>query len=433
MKTSFLKNKKAQITIFIIIGIIILFSSAAFFYIKQKITSDDLSKKPLLNFKTSTNIKSIDNYLDQLFEQSFEQALYLSALNGGRLYSQNYCFRSVDHKISYFEFYGYDTIPTLNTTSDEILQFIKEDVYKKLEDGNFDIMGYSINLSDNLSGNVIFGNKDTSALIYWDIILISDDNKLIRKNDKFYVKSNLQYLKLFQLASLISNSGDNIFPSYLNSYENDNITLNIIPYGDEDIIYTLTDKSVSPPLIFMFATKNVIKLNPKIEFIPNFDLTVGDNFVYYVNAKDQDDNILFYESNDTNFPISLETGIINFTAKKEGNFSVLITVSNSFGGKSTETINFDITKSLNNNFFNSISSKIYILKNQSLNYSLKPFVNYNIMNNCTSSNPYLKLDHACNLLYAARPLTSINIINSTIFFNDKLGYKSTINISVIRI
>ena len=424
-------GKKAQITIFIILGIIILFSSAAFFYIKDKLHNNSLNLESPKVMKENIGFNNIEKYIEYKIQKRFEDAIYLSAINGGRIYDENYCYLTEDYKLSYYRYNSIMTYPNLTLISDDILRYVFENVMVDLAyDEELEKRGIVLNFSTSPQGNVIFNQKESIADISWKITASGTDSS-VRTMDKFLIKSDLRFLHLYDFAKEVS-SYKNLLPLEYDSIKNDSLSLNVFPYDEEKIFYTIKDSSVEPSLIFMFATNDVPDSYPKFEPIPNFNLKVNETLSYDLYAEDIDGNEVFYDSDDSRFIIDLD-GHFDFYAEKPEEFNVTFYAYNYKYLGDKQTVHFSVKEDDGKNKIIVTSiDKIYVSKNKPLNYPFNPISTNLEKITCTSSNTQLIFDSNCNLQYRALPKNDVSEIKTTLTFSDETGNQIKKQFSVVR-
>jgi len=89
-----IKGKKAQLTIFIIIGIVLLFSAATILYIKQSITQ---YKPPIESIEqVSAELQPIQNYVTECLDMIAKEAIRKAGTQGGYLDVSNILFNDAD-------------------------------------------------------------------------------------------------------------------------------------------------------------------------------------------------------------------------------------------------------------------------------------------------------------------------------------------------
>lgn len=165
----------------------------------------------------------------------------------------------------------------------------------------------------------------------------------------FSVNNSLYKLTTIQNTSSNAIALINITPLNNSHVIHRNITITVFDGQDTDsqsIFLNITNTNDAPIIYNRSYYSN--NTNPNI-YTYNLIAYAGAPFRYIVNATDPDmmtyegDSITF-SSNDSNFSIHSTTGMINFTKNESwvGNHSVNITVTDSHGNSTSETIRIEI-------------------------------------------------------------------------------------------
>ncbi|MFH1849781.1 MAG: tandem-95 repeat protein [archaeon] len=102
--------------------------------------------------------------------------------------------------------------------------------------------------------------------------------------------------------------------------------------GVHIIKFTVRDVFGATDTAIMRVTVGDINVPPVLDLIYNITATVNETYLANITASDDDGNLLFFSTNDSNFSVfTLDPaggiGLMNFTAPALGNYSVLVSVS----------------------------------------------------------------------------------------------------------
>jgi len=228
--------KKAQITLFMVIGVVLLIILGMVFYIARF----GINIKP-----KNLDISEIENYVEETLRLSAKHCLNKVGMQGGKnrpeLYLQQpysnieYAYNSRDN------FLSYDALKT------EIEDCIKETMPLCINDfKEFKRKGYKINHA-NLNPEIVLAAKDISALTIYDVNVKTkyEERKLGEfKTDKIIVRLN----RLHNITNTItdlraSQQRDSDFDmTYLGSIDVDS---SIYRESDGQQIYSLADPESS--------------------------------------------------------------------------------------------------------------------------------------------------------------------------------------------
>ena len=86
MKKKRAANKKSQVTLFIILGIVILSIFSLIFYLVNYTSKEKFGEKSEEAGKTSAELKPIEEYIKSCLKETAEQGLLLLGKQGGYIY-----------------------------------------------------------------------------------------------------------------------------------------------------------------------------------------------------------------------------------------------------------------------------------------------------------------------------------------------------------
>lgn len=342
MKTNFF-GKKAQITIFIIIGIVLLFGSAAFFYIQKSINGEKLGVTTSLTTEKPTYIKGseesqIKTYVETCMKNVAVPGIYELARNGGFIYYFNHTLITEYEDIAYHYEYGNDVSPSIEFMQNELNKFIENSIpfcINNFENLHFEIETGKFNSSTQFTNNEIILNAK------YPVTIIKEGSRKTIESYSITIPIRLLYIinnKNIILKNL--NQSDYLDLENLTSYDFD---INILPHDLESLIYSIHDSKSDikgNPFIFNFAIKELNNLPPELDFIPNFVLSKNKSFVYNVMAFDYEEDKLFFYTNLSIIKINSSNGLINFTPLQSKNYSFDICVKDNNSQSDCQIVKF---------------------------------------------------------------------------------------------
>ncbi len=335
-------QKRGQVAIFLLVGILLLALSAAIFYIVKTRVSEPLGSEGETTLSGLRFESKINAFVESCLHEIAVPGIYLMGIQGGLLYPEdpqtilltenallNYGYLN---GVSYFSIekmeadlsaYVHDHI---NTCLNDFAEFEKEGITfakRKDQDVSSTIKDDEILIRLSYSGEFMKGD-DTTRIDTYSVKIplrlgaaLKSANTLIQKQQK-----NPSSLSLFTI------------PDYFISYH---------PFDENTIIYSLADEKAAlnnAPLTFMFAVRNENTNRPPVlDFIPDFTLRKGNPLAYEVTASDDDDDLLIFTADNTHVRVN-EGNIFTFVSEESGIFPVTITVADSHGEKDEQ--NFKI-------------------------------------------------------------------------------------------
>lgn len=252
----FSKTKRAQVTIFIILGVIIVAIGALIYFLYPQIKS--------------TFIKSNDpqSFIQTCLEDSVNQAIANISMQGGSINPQNYySYYNPDMLQVYkVEYLCYTNQYYLNCTVQQplLMSHVESEILKKIQptvsscfsslQSNYQRQGYSVNL--------INGNTTVNILPGKVVVTLNNQLTLTKGNtqrfDQFNILINNNLYQLIMVAYNIINSEA--------SYGDTNVRLFMFYYHDLIVQQTLQSdgtkiyilKNQNTGDIFQFATRSVV-------------------------------------------------------------------------------------------------------------------------------------------------------------------------------
>jgi hypothetical protein len=334
-------KKKGQITIFIILGIVIIVTVSLVFFLNQPKLEEDII--------IDQNIVPIKSFVESCIDQIGQNALYFTALQGGY-----YKTKSPKEAYSFIEIPVYwdinkASVPSIETIETEILDYIKNNLQDCLN--NFSVFkeqGFDIS-KGKISGDAMIAQRDVTFNIEYPITVTKADSTT--QLTQFLVRTNLNYNEKYQYATQIMEEQikipDSIPLGFITNlaYEN-NFIFETINLDENTVLFTLIfnqdTNNKGQPFIYSFINKyNWTGLGfaktVNIESIPTFTINEFGLFTYKVKATG--DNITFTDYTDL-FDIHPKTGEIIFDISDipNGERNILIKAEDDKGNKDFEYI-----------------------------------------------------------------------------------------------
>lgn len=222
-------SKKAQITIFIIIGIILLFSSALIFYIKNKVTGSN-PDPIIIQQQLPEDLEGIKKYVDQCIYSTGKQAVTILGSQGGYIYPKEYGiigdvnnptegtgihpFKNIQNYIIPYWYYlespntcNGDCVfaqkkpADISVLEDQISRYIVENLEYCISD--FEIyknMGYTIKLNGPITVKTTIARNDVVLDVNWPMRAGQENQKDLKQ---FLVKLPVNLRSIYNFADKI--------------------------------------------------------------------------------------------------------------------------------------------------------------------------------------------------------------------------------------
>lgn len=309
-------NKRGQVTVFIIVGIILLFLFAGILYVTSLIKKDSLEIQEALPLLETLQPR-VNLFMESCIIQIAEPSVYLLGVQGGVIYPEE------DSTILLTD-YGMINYAWLNGEQGLSKKKMERDLATYLEDnikycvGEFESFTQQDIIIepnyDKIKAEADIKDFDITFYLEFPLTIIIPDGKEIQMSD-FSNELRMPLGKMINTAETLSSSSIDPLNLVDLPYKS-----SIFPFDESTVIYSLADETVlEAPLALMFAVRNDIPENepPILNFVPDQTFRVGDRWKEVFTAKDL--GRLTFSSDSNRFPVS-EEGRINKVFNQEGTF-----------------------------------------------------------------------------------------------------------------
>tara|TARA_Y100000034_G_scaffold53185_1_gene65274 strand:+ start:354 stop:1364 length:1011 start_codon:yes stop_codon:yes gene_type:complete len=330
-----IKNKKSQITVFIIIGIILLILIGLVYYILTIQTQSSVDQTVIEEIQF--NVEGVSIFVENCMESVTESGLQLLGMQGGKIYLSEEYLKTDYSNILYSYYNNQNKIVSLSEMEEQLNQYIVVtmpkcvDGFVAFEDEGIDVEEISI------SSDTFIGPKDIVFELNYEL-LINGQSKLNKFRKSLPVKLQKIHSDSYDLINKIKSDSGWLDITDLSEFDNE---VSVIPYSNDEFIISITDaKSINgKDFVYLLAFK--FEKNSA----PNFDipqiLQLNDNveFNYKIEALDPEDDSFIFTDNHAMFDIT-EDGIISFVPKVKGEFNVIITVTDVHDNSNSKEVKF---------------------------------------------------------------------------------------------
>jgi hypothetical protein len=371
--SSIMATKKGQVTIFIIIGLMILLTFSILFYFQKSIEGNNINLKRIFSFKLDTI--PIKNYVEDCLQATSNEAINYVGKHGGYYDLDNVIStNSAIYNTAYYFFLGQNLMPNKNNVEKEISNYIDDNLFFCLQNfAVFEEQGFNIKFGD-IKSSVNLNNDNLRVSLNLPLTIKKDSQ--IYKLDYFIVNADTKFGRMLDSASaLIENqmyTPDNICISCIfKEAEKNDIVIELYNLNNDTVIFLFFDVKNDQKLIYAnkyveYSCDNLppdvdssfleVCLNKRlkevgytfyVEDIPNMNASIDKLFYYKINASGRDLN--FYDYTPL-FDIMNETGDIFFLPKKEqiGNYTIWIRVKDSMLNEVFKTFQLNIINKTKN-------------------------------------------------------------------------------------
>ena len=358
--SSIMARKRGQVTIFIIIGILILATFSIFYYLQYISTgSQEINAQRIFSF--GFDIAPIKNYIEDCLKTTSINAVKNISEQGGYYNLDNVLSTNSSslYQTAYYFYEDRNLMPNKQTVEKEIENYIDDHILFCINEFNvFKEQGFNISF-DYIKNSVTLNPNEISTSIDMPV-------EISKEAQKKYLKTFLISLNDARLGSMLETASTLIDkqlyePDYIPlSYtydvaEKDDFFIRIENEEDSNTyFFIIIDNSSSQKLVYankykeyscddlpsdadssvIVACMQQVIASKGYRFylknIPDMNATVGKQFYYKVNASGL--NLNFSDSTNL-FDINISTGVINFTptVNQIGNHIIWINVIDKLG------------------------------------------------------------------------------------------------------
>ncbi|PLW80281.1 hypothetical protein C0585_03110 [Candidatus Woesearchaeota archaeon] len=323
-------------TVFIIIGILILGVISFYYLMKDDVDIDQLD---ISNTILTKGI--VEEYVERCIEDVSVPGIYLLANRGGFIYDYSDIFLVINNPVAYHIYDGIDTSPNVEFMESELGKFVEDTISLCVK--RSDLFAVNDIVYGEPKASVNFEYKNVRVDLNYPISLERDNSNLLVEEYSFKVPINI--LKILGAADEIKTSikvDELISQEYLSGFGiedeqaedllgdgslSQELSFELLTSFDEKIIlnpYSGTDYVISiiseydeyeVPLIFNLAINKKVNSAPRLEFIPDHVVGINEPFTFYLNATDYDGDMINYYTEERNVFVNPITGMVSYTAR----------------------------------------------------------------------------------------------------------------------
>ncbi len=336
-------SKRGQVTIFLVVGIIILLLAALFFYLFGQMKEAPLQVEEKEAFESLGVRGQIQSYVESCMRKTADPSIYLLAIQGGVIYPEE------DSKILLTD-YGIVNYAWINGLKGISREKMEKDLGLYLEEYlDFCLDNFDSFFTRNIIVEPDYGEMKAEFKIQDNFIDIQLNLPLkitLPDGDELEVETFSSRLES-RLGMMLKAVEELDLPDFdFTELISSPYRLVVFPYDESIVIYSLADeKNPGVPLDFMFAVRNDFPKNkpPVLDFITDKTFKVGNRWQEILTAEDPNNDLLTFSSDSNQFPIE-EDGTIDVELINPGTYEVTFTVDDGRGGKQEQTVTITVVK-----------------------------------------------------------------------------------------
>ncbi|MBI4451638.1 cadherin repeat domain-containing protein [Candidatus Woesearchaeota archaeon] len=320
-------NRTAQITVFIILGIVVLFLAALLYYFT-------VSKQPVSElFLAAPPQQAIKSVMHKCLETQATAGLFLLGIQGGYIFPPEDALKAEFDTIAYGYDRGQDRLATIPEMELQLSSFINVALQRcaNLTSGLAQ-QGYILRSIGAPSTNVTIAKDRVIFRSEFPVTFQVGDTEYTVRDYFAEIPIRLSHVRDITGAVVRKTQEDPDFVdmTFLTSFD---VQARILPYSDDTLIYSFTDEQSAKlgnnAFIFLSATRLVINQAPILDAPSELRLKDGVEYTLAVTATDPENQTVRFFDDTILFNIDENTGIAVFTPEVPGEYNVTITALDS--------------------------------------------------------------------------------------------------------
>lgn len=329
------KLAKAQMTVYMIIGILMIILLILGIFIISNLTKNNNEKI------TSTEFSGIEQYVSECIKQKVQDVIPLQALQGGYLILSETAFVSNMTSMSYGFKDNSIVLPTKEMMANHLSHYVKEIIPECYDLKSFENQGYSF---------IQKGSPEYEIIINEEVILVDLKISLIvNKNEKSYSIENL-LVKINSNLGKIHSQAEEIVKLIYSDPEYIDLTslamleykTSVLPYNDTVVIYSIDeDPEDDKSLLFMFASHHIPNQAPIFNIQTYYIISEGVLQNISLSAIDPERDSIEYWEDTSLFEIN-EDGFAEFTPEVPGVYNITVTARDEYFNEVNQEIIIEV-------------------------------------------------------------------------------------------
>ena len=323
---SFRNSKKAQITTFIIIGVVLLIIVGLIYFLRP--VPEEIIVPP--------EAQPVKLFIDECLEGVSNTGIRLIARQGGYFVKDD-ALNFEEGTIAYGYASKESVLVSITEIEEQLARYTAATLRECIDLEVFEEQGYSFKESEISAKAEILDNKVLFEIRYPLEITLGDSRTEL---NRFAAEVNLPLGRMHSTAlEIIMMILED--PEYINTdaLADMGYQVNIIPVSFNDMVYSIKDKETD--LTFMFAANYELNQPPILDIPDVLSFRDGEAVVFKVKATDPEDDPLIFSDDSALFDIT-QDGVILFTPEVPGEFDVTITVTDTHRNEVSKLVKFVI-------------------------------------------------------------------------------------------
>ncbi len=335
--------KRGQVTVFLIVGIVLLGLFAGIYYLVSKTTTSQIASQKDTPF--SLEIKPrLTIFVENCLDRTATPAIFQLASQGGYIYLEPKTTLYTENDSIAFSWINQENQIDSEKVTQQLSQYVQDNLGLCIQEFKvFAVENLNISFKDPSVETIIDTNKVTLNLEYPLTIKKGKDTLEIKD---FKVVIPLRLGLALQSIQDINEKHRYLYgwdPLLFTNYEH---FITIFPYREDLTVLSLYDPLPyqGKNLIFLTAISTEEKNQPpEIEFIPDFVLSKNTPFSYQVTVKDPENDLITLSTDNPSITFD-EDKVLTFTPQEAGTFNIKISATDLYNNQDSQIFRIVVEK-----------------------------------------------------------------------------------------
>ncbi len=196
-------NKKGQVTIFILAGIIIIFIMGLFIYFRFYIIKSSIFSEETRGIVVPQQLKAVKNSIDECLEDTSKDAVLDVLRHGGYHNLQENSFDYLTDSLPYYYVNGRKSMPSIGEIENELASYINDNIDRCLDFNELRTIGFKIEYTSYTVSTALNGENVEVSMNF--PVFIEKDETSVRL-ELFKVRVDADINRLYDAASRVVES-----------------------------------------------------------------------------------------------------------------------------------------------------------------------------------------------------------------------------------
>lgn len=334
-------NRKAQLTMFIILGVVLVILIGILIYSGTRTREAQKEVKMKETAEFPSELQPVGVFVQACLEQEAEKTINITAIQGGRPLAPRHPYNWENMTLSHGYYMGLNELPTREEMQLEMAGHLK----LKLND-----CINNLKVFKNKGMNLEYGDFEPKFMVTPDVVIVDMDFPITLKKETGEVKIEKFSAEIPSRLGYLHEAAYKIVEMETKHESTTSLIINelkvwmmIYPQAEADNVVMIDRVKIEKPF-FYYVNSYGFNENPTIWDVHMVFGTVGEKISFYVNATDPDGGTLTYSDNTDLFDIDPKTGLIEFVPQQSNSYFPIIRVEDDRKGYDEVAVPIHVVK-----------------------------------------------------------------------------------------